>query len=121
MAFVPGFVEAIEKNQIERIETDNDGNEEIIKPKIGKDVIIGGEKRWKFCEMTRKSDIGWEAAMVKANLGALGNVFALTHGACRGTSSSLSTIRMVCHVRSIFGLSSFCSAIGCHTIHLIRT
>jgi hypothetical protein len=64
MAFQPGFVEAIEMNQIERIETDSDGNEETIKPKIGKDVVIGGQEPWKLCEMSRKSDIGWEAAMV---------------------------------------------------------
>mmetsp|Transcript_15847 Transcript_15847/g.33705 ORF Transcript_15847/g.33705 Transcript_15847/m.33705 type:complete len:344 (-) Transcript_15847:185-1216(-) len=63
MAFNPGFVEAIEKNQIERIETDSDGNEEIIKPRIGNDVVIGGQEPWKLCEMTRRSDTGWEAAM----------------------------------------------------------
>jgi hypothetical protein len=68
MAFNPGFVEAIEKNQIERIETDSDGNEELVKPRIGKDVVIGGQEPWKLCEMTRKSDTGWEAAMVTPDL-----------------------------------------------------
>ena len=64
MAFVPGFFEAIPENQIQRTITDHDGNEDIILPKVGKDVEIGGDKKYKLCEMTRKSDVGWEAAMV---------------------------------------------------------
>jgi hypothetical protein len=85
MAFQPGFVEAIEMNQIERIETDSDGNEETIKPKIGKDVIIGGQEPWKLCEMSRKSDIGWEAAMVTPDCpGRFLPASRLIHSVCRG-------------------------------------
>jgi hypothetical protein len=65
MAFVPGFYEAILDNQIQRTELDKDGNEERILPKMGKDVNIDGDKKHQFCEMTRKSDVGWEAAMVQ--------------------------------------------------------
>ena len=62
MAFVPGFFASTEFNQKQQILMDKDGNEETITPKVGKDVEILGDKK---CDIIRKSDVGWEAAMVR--------------------------------------------------------
>ncbi len=65
MAFVPGFYQSIEENQIERFVKDKEtGKEELIPPKVGKGIKISGDGQYLNCEMSRTSDAGWEAAHV---------------------------------------------------------
>ncbi len=69
MAFVPGFYESKEENQIERfVKNIKTGTEELIPPKVGKDIKIGGTGKYLNCEMMRTSDVGWEAAHVRKAL-----------------------------------------------------
>ncbi len=117
MAFVPGFFPSIAANQNSSTAIDSGGNEETVTAKVGKDVEISGDKKFKFCEMARKSDVGWEAAMViNVALSQISVVYQRTEQPtmieCRVRSILPRPTNMEGRVPSTFGPSNFFNVTG---------